>query len=358
MAMHLAAADAKRKRDSASAAADEPKATRPRLSKEDASRPVVNVSSPGLNKSKTPRPSSGDLKALMRQLISPANAAQPSAGKDSNRSSPRQQPQQQQAANPGLPTSRVSEAAPSSANTLPDSSHAAHPVSLHTEPDLNPSLKQNAAPGAGPSLSAANVAWQAGKQKQRKKVLSRMQPHATANLSPAASPAPDSASAAAALAHDTVANPSAAELATPTDASHAQGSSLKPNMHQQSENGMNTGSDQLRHVVLKRHALGQLQLNQEPKVASSDSTDSVIAFPSRLVPLQAEPQDNGPPPDGSQIPQGKASGRWRPSESRGAAALSFLAAAGPTLQSAANPKDAYWSGLSDADIAHASAVAG
>ena len=359
MAMHLAAADAKRKRNSATAA-EEPKASRPRLSKADASRPVVNVSSPSLSKPRTQRPSPGDLKALMHQLISPASAAQPLAGRDSIRS-PQQQRRQQQlqrSAHFGPAASRDADAAPSLASTLPNASSAAHPVS-HKQPQSSPAPRQTAAAFATePSLSAANVAWQVGKQKQRKKVLSRMQPHATSNLSPAASPAAESAPSVAPPAHDALAKPSAAELATPADVTFAQGSSLTPNVYHQREIDICASSDQLRQAVLKKHALGQLPLVQDPKVASSDSTDSVIAFPSRHMPLQAEPQENGPSSSGSQIPQGKPSGRWRPSESRGAAALSFLAAAGPALQQAANPKDAYWSGLSDADIANANAAAG
>ena len=286
MALHLAAADGKRKREIASAADADSQLARPRLFKHFSSPsgsmpasglPSVTSSSTLTGKPSTARPSPGDLKAFMHQLISPASAAHPSAGRERSHVSPNRRQKQAHPSQhaPRLPdpvnADKQTAAGSLAAGGLSNAAAAqpAQPNKLSSNTHTFP--EQQAAAADGRSLSAANVAWDGGKQKQRKKLLSRMQPHATSEMLPAASSAAEPA-----------ANPAetpAAEFAMPGHAARPQGSSLRPKTPQLQDAELDTGSDQLRQSVLKKHALGQPPLVQEPKVASSDSTDSVIAFP-------------------------------------------------------------------------------
>ncbi len=366
--MHLAAAHAKRKRDTP-VSAGEPKVTKPRLLNQGPAPPVgtpasglpmsiSNGPSAGMGTARVDekRPSSADLKVLMRKLVSPAAAAAALAGNQHGSRAPQQQ-QQANASRHSAGHPKAVESSHGGANSLHPADASSHgqaavqPVGpRHMHPGADSSAAQDAAAQEG--LSAANVAWQGGKKKQRRKLLSRMQPHATSDPVPAAALSQPAAPRGHAGSTGAPTNKLAGGDAAPVgDHSH-----LQPHRpHQSSTPEMAAGSDQLRQAVLKKHALGQLPFDHEPKVASSDSTDSVIAFPSRHL-QSAEPLPENAPASDSLA--GKPSDQWKPAESRGAAALSFLAAAGSTLQEAAKSKDAFWSGVSDADIAHAKGVAG
>ena len=112
--------------------------------------------------------------------------------------------------------------------------------------------------------------------------------------------------------------------------------------------------------MLKSPALGHLAQLHEPKVASSDSTDSVVAFPSRHLQGANEQQDSARDEHSlDSLPaRSKPSGQRMVKVSRGAAALPFLQAAGSALKGAGDAQDPYWSGLSDADIARHKSLGG
>ena len=251
---------------------------------------------------------------------------------------------------------RLRPAAAASASTSTGMKHGQQPPAADQAPCMQPSNEHHCplrqvedVAEAAEVLSAANVAWQGGKLKRHKKVLSRMQPHATADPASSAEPA----------LPDTLETPSAAE---PVSSAPMRPAPRLP-------------AAAAEHLPFKAHAaatavglseqhpaplLGSSQHPQlqEPKVASSDSTDSLVAFPSRHQEAGLQEAARDELSTDSNPSCIKALGHWKLTESRGAGALSFLKSAGSALKGAADPKDAYWSGVSDADIAHLKTFSG
>lgn len=248
-------------------------------------------------------------------------------------------------------------ARPTAATPHASASKGMSPGQPHSAADKSRTAVQQQLPHAqasardeGEGLSAANVAWQGGGVKRHKKVMSRMQPRAATDA-----PSPTEHSLPAISGNASSVTEPAPTHPAPHPAGANNGSAEQPLPSKAA--GSN---EQHQAFPPGQHSLSQLPQRQEPKVASSDSTDSVVAFPSRHLQAGHSHQEAVRDEIGTESNPfgGKAPGHWKPTDSRGAGALSFLKAAGPVMKGAADSKDAYWSGVSDADIAHTKSFSG